>query len=144
MANLPSDQPIKAPTTRNSTRKRSFRFVIAAGVFLLILISGAFYFFAPKSTIAHNDEVYANADGSVKQVEDYLKQNILSDPDSFTPIHWSKLQKKTVFGTVSYKIGLVYKAKNDQNEMIMFSKVFQLDEKGAVLIVMDSGPMNIQ
>ncbi|RYZ25349.1 MAG: hypothetical protein EOO10_18515 [Chitinophagaceae bacterium] len=145
MANLTSDQATIASTTPTSSKKRSIRFVVATSAFLLLLLTaGVFYLFPSKSSASRNDEVYANADGSVEQVQNYLKQNILADPDSFTPIHWSKLQKKSVFGTISYKVGLIYKAKNNKNEIIMTSKLFELDEKGTVLLVMDSGPMNIQ
>jgi len=127
-------------------RSRSLHLIIiAVTVFLLLSAAFGWYFLSQQDESSPNgDVVYSNTDGSVKQVEDYIKQNYLSDPDSFTPIHWSKLQKTNAFGMISYKIGIVYKGKNKNNEVVMDSKIFDLNEDGSVMFVMDSAPMHFK
>ena len=126
-------------------RRHSQRLIIAVTIFLLLSAAAGWYFLNQKDESSPNgDVVYSNTDGSVKQVEDYIKQNYLSDPDSFTPIHWSKLQKSNAFGMISYKIGIVYKGKNKNNEVVMDSKMFELNADGSVIFVMDSAPMHFK
>jgi flagellar basal body-associated protein FliL len=145
MTSQTPDETIVAEQKSKTVKKRSPLLVLGIGVIVVLLLSaaGAFYYLKQKDDTPPNGErVYSKADGSVKQVEDYVKQKFLSDPDSFRPIHWTKLQKTNVFGIVSYKVGLVYKGKNKNKELLMDSKIFELDEMGQVLFVMDTGPMN--
>ena len=131
-----------ATSERLTFKKTTIR--ICFIIVTLLFVTGGIYLIKKQRPQEKTEIVSANSDGSVKQVEDYIRQNLLSDPDSFTPVHWSKLQKTNVFGTISYKIGIIYKAKNNKGEVVMNSKIFELDEKGMVLFVMDAGPMNLK
>jgi hypothetical protein len=122
-----------------SKRQRARIFVVVAPSLFAAL---SFYLLKNNASLENTEGVFADDNGSVKQVENYIRQNILSHPDSFIPIHWSKLQKTNVFGSISYKVAVIYKARNNKNEEYMDSKIFELDERGMVLFVMDSGPMN--
>ena len=139
---FPDDTILQAQEPASASKRR--KGVIIAGI-LFIWLGAAYayyYVYKKKEDPSYGDNVYMRKDGSVKQVEDYVKEKILANPASFTPIHWTKLQKTDVFGMVSYKIGLVYKGKNQKNEVVMDSKMFELDENGTVLFVMDTGPMH--
>ena len=124
---FPDDTILIAHETASAKKRR--KLLIIAGVLIIWLCSvGAFYFvYKKQEDPTYGDTVYSGKDGSVKQVEDYVKETILTDPASFTPIHWTKLQKTDVFGIISFKVGLVYKAKNNQKEDFMDSKIFELD-----------------
>ena len=140
---LGAESHITSSNTSSSKKRPSRVLLITIIASVLLATAGSIYFITQNSSNQANKKgVYANPDGSVPQVEEYVKQNILSDPDSFTPIHWSKLQKTDVFGMVSYKVGLVYKGINDKKVMVMDSKLFELSESGTVLLVMDVPPMN--
>ena len=137
---------IKLPEQNHEpARRRSLFVIVVVIIFLMLLAAVTWYYLQQKNESSANSEaVYTRPDGSVKQVEDYVKEKLLSDPGSFIPIHWTKLQKTGAFGMVSYRVGLVYKGKNNNNQLVMDSKLFELDETGLVLFVLDSGPMNLR
>jgi hypothetical protein len=122
-------------STSERQRARIFVVVVAS-----LCFGGSIYFLRNKASLEKS--VFADDNGSIKQAENYIRQNILPHPDSFIPIPLSTLQKTYVFGTISYKVAVIYKARNNKNELYMDSKIFELEERGRVLFVMDSGPMN--
>ena len=68
-------------------------------------------------------------DGSVHQVERYLKQN-LKDPSSFEAIEWSPVVKGA---DDSFMVRVKYRAKNSAGSYVIEQKVFHLDSNGAVM-----------
>ncbi len=79
--------------------------------------------------------VVANSawDGSVHQVERYLKQN-LKDPGSFEAIEWSPVVKGA---NDSFMVRVKYRAKNSFGGYAIEQKVFRLDASGTVTGVSD-------
>jgi hypothetical protein len=133
-------------TSQTKNQQKSFYLKPAIFIVMLVLLTGAGYLFVVnRKEIKRPETVAAQPDGSVEQVVKYLKETELENPDSFTAIHWSKLQKSTdMLGITTYKVALIYKAKNTKNEFIMDSKIFELDESGNIMFAMDVEPMKKQ
>ena len=133
-------------TSQTKKQQKPLYLKTAIFIVILILLAGAFYVFVvDKKEIKRSETVAAQSDGSVEQVVKYLKETELENPDSFTAIHWSKLQKTTdMLGITTYKVALIYKAKNNKNEFIMESKIFELDESGNIMFALDVEPMKKQ
>ena len=74
--------------------------------------------------------VVANSawDGSVREVERYLKQN-LKDPGSFEAIEGSPVVKGA---DNTFMLGVKYRGKNSAGSYVIEQKVFHLDSNGAV------------
>ena len=75
-------------------------------------------------------------DASVYQVNDYLKNNYLDDPDSYHSISWSevfKLNDSKELGFASYQVRHKFRAKNSFGGYIVEEKIFKLDYKGNVV-----------
>ena len=66
-------------------------------------------------------------DGSVRQVEVYLKRT-LKDPDSFQAIEWGAVQK----GQDWYSVTVKYRAKNSFGGYVVEQKGFLLDNSGNI------------
>jgi len=77
-----------------------------------------------KNSVVRNSEW----DGSVRQVERYLKNN-LKDPDSYESIEWSPVTEAGEGHIVRVK----YRAKNSFGGYVVENKVFLLDSKSKVL-----------
>lgn len=79
-------------------------------------------------------EVVSNSgwDGSVHQVERWLKQN-LKDPESFQAIEWGAVTK-TENG---FMVRCKYRAKNSFGGSMVSSQMFILDASGKVTSVVD-------
>ncbi|MDG4475401.1 hypothetical protein [Thiovibrio frasassiensis] len=71
-------------------------------------------------------------DGSVLQVESWLKQN-LKDPGSFEAIEWSKVIKNAN----GYFVRCKYRAKNSFGGYAVENKLFMLNSSGEVITVTD-------
>lgn len=71
-------------------------------------------------------------DGSVRQVEKYLK-NALKDPKSYESIEWSEVQKD---GS-NYKVRHKYRAKNSFGGYVISNQIFILNRQGEVINVID-------
>lgn len=71
-------------------------------------------------------------DGSVRQVEKYLK-NSLKDPKSYESIEWSEVQKD---GS-NYKVRHKYRAKNSFGGYVVSNQIFVLNRQGEVINVID-------
>lgn len=122
--------------------KRRVSLVLSIGggflVALLILFSGAAFI----SSVLHwqkssPPEIVQNSkwDGSVSQVEGYLKVN-LKDPKSFEAIEWSEVVKTGK----GYMVRCKYRAKNSFGGYAIENKVFMLDQKGSVISAFDHQP----
>ena len=90
-------------------------------------------------------EIVANSpiDGSVPQVESWLKEN-LKDPASLEIIEWYKVQKKqrqvaggTSYLTVGYSVLVKYRANNSFGGYVVERKLFTFDEQGRIESVVD-------
>lgn len=79
---------------------------------------------APRETV-----INSAWDGSVNQVERYLKRQLLRDPESFQAIEWSPVVK-TQYG---YSVRVKYRAKNGFGGYSVANQVFELDSYGAVV-----------
>lgn len=72
-------------------------------------------------------------DGSVKQVEDWLNEN-LNDPKSVESVEWSKVAT-TEQG--NYVVRFKFRARNNSGGMELHNKAFFLSPAGHVLAVSD-------
>jgi hypothetical protein len=68
--------------------------------------------------------------GSVRQVERYLKREILKDPDSYQSIEWSQVQKMENGG---YMVRHTFRAKNSFGGYAVSTYGFILDSEGNVV-----------
>src|SRR5262249_41557886 len=113
-------------------------FAICLVVFVLFVILGAFKSgsttssnpSAPRPTSTPTEIVSNSAwDGSVRQVEKYLKAN-LRDPDSYQSIEWYKVTKNNEGRfTVRHK----YRAKNGFGGYNVVDSMFLLSSSGDVI-----------
>ncbi len=71
-------------------------------------------------------------DGSVSQVEHYLKKN-LNDPDSYESVHWGEVQFDTTINL--YWVLHKYRAKNVLGGYVMEEQTFLIDSLGSVVEV---------
>jgi len=88
----------------------------------------------PKASPAKSLETVYNSafDGSVRQVEQYLKRN-LKDPDSLQAMEWSPVRKNGSGFVVSVR----YRAKNSFGGYIVTAQEFHLDSAGGIVQVLD-------
>lgn len=73
-------------------------------------------------------------DGSVKQVEDYLK-NTLNDPDSYKSVEWSPVGKSATAG--QFFVRHKYRAKNGFGGVVTKDQIFTLDSLGTIVGALD-------
>ena len=113
------------------------------GLFIIIalLVVCYFVFFDKDDKKSSSKEKIVNSewDGSVSQVERYLKNN-LNDPDSYQSISWSavvKLNDTKETGFVSHQVRHKYRAKNSFGGYVVEEKMFKLDYQGNVVDVVD-------
>ena len=89
-----------------------------------------------KPSVEEKKEIVSNSewDGSVKQVEEYLK-NTLNDPKSYDPVEWGTVVRNPDVGwfIVRHK----YRAKNVFGGVITMHQIFTLDSLGVVISVSD-------
>jgi hypothetical protein len=114
-------------------------------VALIIAVSAVTYFLLERNAAPpkRKEKVFSNPDGSVPKVEEYIRKNMLQDSSFFEAVHWTPLRKTgELFGNVTYRVGVIYKKKNEKNEVVMDSKLIEIDENGSVLFVLDAGPIN--
>ena len=99
-------------------------FVLFAAFLALI-----FYMFNPFENSRTEQEAVTNSpiDGSVRSVEKYIKDN-LKDPDSYTSVKWSEVQKE---GN-GYVVAVEYKANNSFGAAVTNKEVYHLDNEGNV------------
>lgn len=87
-----------------------------------------------KASVSHETVVNSAWDGSVYQVERYLKRN-LKDPDSYQGIEWSRVAPSDDGG---YYVRHTYRAKNGFGGYVIENKVFYLSSQGNVLLAVPS------
>mgnify|MGYP001382673009 CR=1 FL=1 len=111
--------------------------VICLGVLIVVAIatpsspsSSAPSSSSSSSTPSKPREIVENSawDGSVRQVERYLKSN-LKDPDSYQSIEWSAVSKSSGGG---FMVRHKYRAKNSFGGYVIENQVFTLDAQGNV------------
>ncbi len=70
-------------------------------------------------------------DGSVRQVEWFLKNHYLRDPDSYKSVGWTKVERHCG----GYRVRGTYSARNGFGGMTRESATFELDREGNVVNV---------
>lgn len=105
-----------------------------------LLVLGLFLFLAAGSTESDGGETSSSAprevvensawDGSVRQVERYLKDEVLKDPDSYQSIEWSQVQKTETGG---YMVRHKFRAQNSFGGYVVSTYGFILDSQGNVV-----------
>lgn len=105
--------------------------VLFAPILLMII-------FSDKKSVPKEykkEEVVFNSplDGSVFQVEYYLKRN-LNDPDSYDGIEWSEVQKLDGGG---FRVRHKFRAANAFGGKVITTKLFELDSLGNVVNAID-------
>lgn len=147
-----STKAIKCPHCGAPVRRQ---FKLGCGSFILILIALGFMMSlfdsdpvkegssdkkASSTSIQSKPrETVSNSawDGSVRQVERYLKDNLV-DPGSFDDIEWSAVQKVDL-PTHKYFVRCKYRAKNSFGGYVISNQIFYLDSQGNVVNVMNYG-----
>ena len=76
--------------------------------------------------IVHNSDW----DGSVKQVKDYLKEN-LNDADSYESVSWGPVQQNP--DNHEFFVRHKYRAKNGFGALMLYDQFFTLDSTGIVI-----------
>ena len=126
-------------------RKKTYKVLKLAAITSLILLTGliGYELFLKKEPKPVSNKVFTNPDGSVTKVEEYIRKNMLTDPTFFEAVHWTPLRKSgELMGSVTYRVGVIFRKKNEKNEVVMDSKLLEIDENGNILFVLDSGPIN--
>lgn len=141
--NLESEFETKPPTQQVKTKraKKDTRGISNNKGCLSILIGVLFVgiYFANNdeegTTKANAKEVVVNSefDGSVTQVENYLKNEYLKDPDSYQSIDWSTVQKVDNNSNCKFIVRHKYRAKNGFGGYNVEEQVFFLDSTGKVV-----------
>lgn len=124
-------------TTEDEEKPNTVKAVIYILVFFGFVVVGTLLTSSPGGDKPKEDkpkEIVHNLswDGSVLQVESWLKQN-LKDPDSFEAIEWSKVIKN---GN-GYFVRCKYRAKNSFGGYAVENKLFMLNSDGEVVTVTD-------
>jgi len=123
-------------TTGSDKKSNTVNAIIFVAVsFFIVVIGMRFMSYSAKHPIEENQkEIVHNLslDGSVPQVESWLKQN-LKDPDSFKAIEWSKVSKNAN----GYFVRCKYRAKNSLGGYAVENKLFMLNSSGEVVTVTD-------
>lgn len=102
---------------------------------IIAAIITAIVYFINYDSSSHSNVQSSAYDGSVYQVEQFLKTN-LKDPDSYHGIEWSRLNEESG-ENYKYWIRHKYRAKNSFGGYTIENKIFYLDEDGNVIGVKD-------
>lgn len=125
-----------ATTTEPDEKLSVFTTVILVlvALFTIVILERFMSYNARHSVADQPKEIVHNLswDGSVPQVESWLKQN-LKDPDSFEAIEWSKVIKNAN----GYFVRCKYRAKNSFGGHAVENKLFMLNSSGEVTSVTD-------
>lgn len=112
--------------------------IFVALIFLAVLVFIATLFINNRDVPAAAPvEIVSNSawDGSVRQVETWLEQN-LKDPNSFEAIEWGKVLKAD---SGNFLVRVKYRAKNSYGGYVIEEKLFELSPQGGVLDATDRG-----
>lgn len=131
----PIAQTVPATATTNNQNKNY-------GCLIIIIIAVIIGIYSTVTdSDSNNDynktETVSNSsyDGSVYQVERYLKREYLKDPDSYEGIEWSKVQIDNSNSLYKYYVRHKYRAKNSFGGYVVEEKIFYLDQSGNVVSV---------
>lgn len=135
---------VNSNSTSQPTQKPSIPKISGCAWILIISLGFVVYatFFSDdKKSTASTETVYNSEwNASVQQVVDYLKNDYLSDPESYQPVEWSqvfKLNDTKQIGFASYQVRHKYRAKNAFGAYVTEEKFFKLDYQGNVVEVRD-------
>jgi len=126
-------------------RKKSKINLILFSIFILILIFIVIATCVGPSSQAEDDKETvaedslpivhnSNWDGSVRQVKDFLKEN-LNDPDSYEAVTWSPVQQNP--DNHDFIVRHKYRARNGFGGLMIYDQIFTLDSLGDVINVSD-------
>lgn len=108
---------------------KRIKYLVSFAVLGLFLFTATGSDDSSESANSNHEVVYNSSwDGSVRQVEKYLKKN-LKDPDSYQSIEWSPVVKNND-GT--FMVRHKYRAKNSFGGYVVEEKIFMLDSSGNV------------
>ncbi len=116
------------------------------GTWIILIVIAFFFYYAFFHTSDKKDNAVnatvtnSSWDASVYQVENYLKNKYLSDPDSYKSISWSEVVKLTESkekGFACYQVRHKYRAKNAFGGYVVEEKLFKLDIEGNIVDVRD-------
>lgn len=135
-AEATSSEPESSPANPISG---CFGFIVIIGIIILLI-----GYCADTSTNNGNDapeEIVTNSsfDASVHQVERFLKDQYLKDPDSYQGIEWSSVQVVDSEPTYRYYVRHKFRAKNSFGGYIVENKIFYLNKNGDVVDVKELG-----
>ncbi len=139
-ASSPEKLIVEEATQQSSPKNISTKAIFFIIFFIIVIIG---YFFKSNSSsvndnVAKQEIVYNSPyDASVSQVESYLKQQYLKDPDSYESISWSKVQTIDDSPNYKYMVRNKFRAKNGFGGYNVENKVFYLDKEGNVVDVKD-------
>lgn len=129
---------ITQETSSNNNQNKKY------GCIVIIIIAVIVGIFKDKSgetekISSNNTEAVVNSvyDGSVYQVENYLKREYLKDPQSYDGIDWSTVQKEDNNSLYKYSVRHKYRAKNSFGGYVIEEKIFYLDKSGNVIKQID-------
>lgn len=129
---------VKEDIQQSSSKQLSAKAIFFIILFIIAII-GYFIRSNNNSTdgIDAKQEIVTNSsfDASVSQVENYLKQQYLKDPDSYESISWSKVQIFDDGLNYKYMVRHKFRAKNGFGGYNVENKVFYLDKDGNVIDV---------
>lgn len=125
---------ITQETSSNNNQNKKY------GCIVIIIIAVIVGIFKDKSgetekISSNNTEAVVNSvyDGSVYQVENYLKREYLKDPESYEGIDWSTVQKEDNNSQYKYYVRHKYRARNSFGGYVIEEKIFYLDKSGNVI-----------
>jgi uncharacterized membrane protein YkgB len=87
-----------------------------------------------EKPLVHNSDW----DGSVKQVKEYLEDN-LKDSDSYESVKWFTVVEKPLNGLYAFGVRHIYRAKNSFGGYVIEDQIFYMDEEGNIVDVVSLG-----
>lgn len=135
------DIPITQTNQSFSTTKSQSQNYGCLVIIIIAVVIGIYSAISRDTGNSSNDnsEVVSNSayDASVYQVERYLKNEYLKDPNSYQGIVWGKVQKDFNNSLYKYYFRHKYRAKNSFGGYVVEEKIFYLDQSGNVVSVTD-------
>lgn len=123
--------PLK-PNNGQTLTKTQRNWLIAIAVVLVLWFIGSMSDDNNGSTSSSKVQ-NSEWDASVYQVEHYLKNSYLKDPDSYEGIEWSKVNEMSGSSEYKYWVRHKYRAKNSFGGYVIENKIFYLDDQGNVV-----------
>lgn len=120
--------------SNTKTSKYNGCFIIIAIAIVLTILSTIF---ENENSTINQKIIVSQLDGSVYQVEEYLKNHYLNDPDSYQSIDWGNLLEAKTGLNYKYSVWHKYRAKNSFGGYATEIKMFYLDENGEVIDIKD-------